>query len=438
MANQFKYDIFLSHNSQDKAEVEKIALFLKDKGGLECWLDSWFIELGDSINDKLVDGLKNSKVIAVFYGDMGKGKWQDEEIKVAINWGVNKGTKVIPILLPGFLDPQNNIDPFLQDKLYLDLREGIGQRDVLTRLIGIISPDKQLKTKSIATESRSDSPDIGPLAHKLCDRKRQSDKFEHIIKDVVDDDLQRSPKYFFVHGEYNEKHASLVDRYREITLKDVCSGSLGNISIQFETIAWPARAELDYQKKYLKSYYEKAFGLKGKWDVADIYQNPSVHARHIVIVQHTITCDEWCKNTPELLKWFMDEFWDYTPTAIDPKFLFFFNIQYTTSTGTGLMALFGGKVNDRKKVLKQLDSISLKVAPQCFLLDELRQLKKGHIQQWVDDLKLDEYAHDLPEKLFNKDGKPIETLSMSKVEPELKKVINWIRDEEAKHQLRYE
>jgi len=43
MANDFKYDVFLSHSSKDKAVVRTIAKQLRDDG-LRVWFDEWEIK----------------------------------------------------------------------------------------------------------------------------------------------------------------------------------------------------------------------------------------------------------------------------------------------------------------------------------------------------------------------------------------------------------
>ena len=60
MADHFRYDVFLSHNTTDKDAVEEIARKLKSKG-IRPWLDKWDLAAGDSIRRKL-DGSDLSAV----------------------------------------------------------------------------------------------------------------------------------------------------------------------------------------------------------------------------------------------------------------------------------------------------------------------------------------------------------------------------------------
>ncbi len=64
MADEFKYDVFLSHSAKDKAVVRPIAERLK-KDGLRVWFDEWRIKTGDSIPAKVEEGLEHSRVLVL-------------------------------------------------------------------------------------------------------------------------------------------------------------------------------------------------------------------------------------------------------------------------------------------------------------------------------------------------------------------------------------
>jgi len=60
MAADFKFDVFLSHSSRDKAVVRGLAERLRGDG-LRVWLDEWEIRPGDSIPAKIEAGLEHSR-----------------------------------------------------------------------------------------------------------------------------------------------------------------------------------------------------------------------------------------------------------------------------------------------------------------------------------------------------------------------------------------
>jgi len=64
MADDFKYDVFLSHSSKDKVVVRGVAERLRTDG-LHVWLDDWEIKPGDNIPAKLEAGLQQSRVLVL-------------------------------------------------------------------------------------------------------------------------------------------------------------------------------------------------------------------------------------------------------------------------------------------------------------------------------------------------------------------------------------
>ena len=64
MADDFKYDVFLSHSEKDKLVVRPIAERLRTDG-LRVWFDEWEIRVGDSIPSKIEEGLEHSRVLVL-------------------------------------------------------------------------------------------------------------------------------------------------------------------------------------------------------------------------------------------------------------------------------------------------------------------------------------------------------------------------------------
>src|SRR6185436_6511389 len=64
MADDFTYDVFLSHSAKDKAVVRPLAERLR-ADGLRVWLDDWEIRPGDSIPARIEEGLEHSRVLVL-------------------------------------------------------------------------------------------------------------------------------------------------------------------------------------------------------------------------------------------------------------------------------------------------------------------------------------------------------------------------------------
>ena len=67
MPDDFQYDLFLSHNAQDKPRVRRLApvsqLSTLNSQPACDWLDEWVIQAGDIITLKVDEGLEQSRVL---------------------------------------------------------------------------------------------------------------------------------------------------------------------------------------------------------------------------------------------------------------------------------------------------------------------------------------------------------------------------------------
>ena len=77
--------VFLSHNTADKPVVEELARRLREKEGIEAWLDKSNLIPGASWQPAIEEALQECESCAVFVGPEGLGPWQTEEMRLAIN-----------------------------------------------------------------------------------------------------------------------------------------------------------------------------------------------------------------------------------------------------------------------------------------------------------------------------------------------------------------
>lgn len=108
--------VFISHSSKDKRFVRKLKNDLEENG-ISTWIDEDEIDAGDSLLDKLEDGLEESThFIIVLSQNSVKSQWVRHELENAI-----KGNhKIIPIKYK-----ECNIPIELEGLLYIDLSNEI-------------------------------------------------------------------------------------------------------------------------------------------------------------------------------------------------------------------------------------------------------------------------------------------------------------------------
>jgi hypothetical protein len=112
-------NLFISHSSHDKNFVNRLASDLKNYN-IGVWIDSWEINVGDSIFEKIETGLQENDYLGIVLSPTSiKSNWVRKELSVALMKELrNKSIKILPILLKTC-----EIPALISDKKYADFRE---------------------------------------------------------------------------------------------------------------------------------------------------------------------------------------------------------------------------------------------------------------------------------------------------------------------------
>lgn len=94
-----EFDVFLCHNSEDKAAVKNISKELKNMGLLP-WLDEEQLRPGIPWQEVLEEQIGKIKTVAIFVGPNGFGPWQNSEMRAFLQEFVRRNIPVIPVILP--------------------------------------------------------------------------------------------------------------------------------------------------------------------------------------------------------------------------------------------------------------------------------------------------------------------------------------------------
>lgn len=111
--------VFISYSTKDSKFVNELSAELV-KNRINIWLDKWEMQPGDSLIDKIQDGLTDSSFLLVV---LSENSVQSEWCKKELNSGLMREIKekkvvVIPILLDDC-----DVPVFLQEKVYADFRD---------------------------------------------------------------------------------------------------------------------------------------------------------------------------------------------------------------------------------------------------------------------------------------------------------------------------
>ena len=121
--------VFISYSHSDAALVSKLAAHLV-KHNASVWVDTWELNVGDSIVRKVQDAIEGASALLVI---LSKASVQSEWCKKELSAGLmreldEKRVVVLPVLVE-----ECTIPVFLREKMYADLRQGFdsGLRAIL-------------------------------------------------------------------------------------------------------------------------------------------------------------------------------------------------------------------------------------------------------------------------------------------------------------------
>jgi hypothetical protein len=110
-------NVFISHRSDDNLAAEQLAQDIKQSGH-NTWLDIWEISLGDSVIQKINEGLQGATYVVVCYSSQGiESSWMSREWMSTLARqleGIH--VKILPVFLSG-----GAIPAILSDIRYVDL-----------------------------------------------------------------------------------------------------------------------------------------------------------------------------------------------------------------------------------------------------------------------------------------------------------------------------
>lgn len=115
-----RFDVFLCHNSADKAAVKRLGEGLKARGILP-WLDEWELPPGQAWQELLERQIQRIGSAAVCLGPAGISPWHQQEMRGFISEFVDRRVPVIPVLLPG-APAQPELPLFLRQFTWVDFR----------------------------------------------------------------------------------------------------------------------------------------------------------------------------------------------------------------------------------------------------------------------------------------------------------------------------
>ncbi len=116
-----KYDVFVSHASEDKEAFVKPLVIALQIAGYKVWYDEFTLKVGDSLRRSIDSGLSNSRYgIVVFSNAFFEKNWTQYELDGLVDREMNGHKVILPIWHLVSKDQVQNYSPSLSDKKALN------------------------------------------------------------------------------------------------------------------------------------------------------------------------------------------------------------------------------------------------------------------------------------------------------------------------------
>jgi TIR domain len=179
---------FFSHASEDKGTVEAVyRAFVAAYPEHQAWVDKYEILGGDSLIDKIAEGMDEAKRFFTFLSSISIEKpWVQAELKRAIMReidGVDPG-HIVPVKI-GDLDA---IPPFLEDKLYIDLGK-LKEADWLAEFHAAMTGERPEPTGKASPNIRwraVEGPEGPHVAHVCFEAQAWAEQFSFFVETSED------------------------------------------------------------------------------------------------------------------------------------------------------------------------------------------------------------------------------------------------------------
>ncbi|HUW94621.1 MAG TPA: toll/interleukin-1 receptor domain-containing protein [Anaerolineae bacterium] len=126
--------VFITYNHKDKEFAERLALELVRRD-IKVWKDSWRIGVGDSLVQKIQQGLEDVRFFCVIFSRNSlQSEWVKRELTAALLREIEDRKAMI---LPVVID-DSKLPLFVRDKFYADFRGDFD--DALAELLAVLLP----------------------------------------------------------------------------------------------------------------------------------------------------------------------------------------------------------------------------------------------------------------------------------------------------------
>lgn len=215
------WDVFISHASEDKESIVEPLVQILEENNISCWYDKKDIGWGDSIIEKINEGLETSKYVVFIISQTFLSKeWTQIELNSTLNIQISNGEKKVLPVIVGDIKPYH-LPPLLRDKKYIEWNY---HDEILDELIKILEKDIE-KVENTNETSKTTLNKYKFTLQKMV-FKPQKENFASILWRIIEE--VGNYENIFKDEEYANKIIKIVESYVGNDYKLDSAGYLNN------------------------------------------------------------------------------------------------------------------------------------------------------------------------------------------------------------------
>lgn len=181
-----EWDFFICHASEDKRDVVEPLAAELTRLGCNIWLDQWTLSIGDSLSQKIDQGLVRSRYgIVVLSKSFFRKDWPKKELSGLVQKEIGGEKVILPVWHDVEYEDVRSFSPILADRVAAKTRDGISH--VASQLVEVLTNDSEASPTPVQTS--------GPQVADIVIERKDVEIHDalHIYRLVVKAKLNRPP-----------------------------------------------------------------------------------------------------------------------------------------------------------------------------------------------------------------------------------------------------
>jgi len=195
------YDVFLSHASEDKAEAAEPLAARLTKAGVRVWLDQFCLTVGDSLRQKIDEGLRKSRYgIVILSHSFFAKHWPQQELDGLSARESNNEKVILPVWFQISRDEVLRYSPLLAARVAARWNDGIEK--VVGALLAVLRADNG-GALALASTAKGD-PELLEIITSILETR---------IVNRLYPELNRLRRYMLAHPPFLQANRMFFDKW---------------------------------------------------------------------------------------------------------------------------------------------------------------------------------------------------------------------------------